>query len=181
METIAERVLRVTAALERHRVPYEVVGGIAVAAWIFQVDPEAIRTTLDVDLMICRSDLPRAQAALEEAGFTFRKVLGIPMFVDREKPRVRGGIHLLFEKEKVRQESPHPVPALAEDPPRSAEGFRIAPLESLVQMKLTSFRLKDRVHLQDLLEVGLITPKIEASLPPDLQERLRQLKETPED
>jgi len=181
VETIAERVRRVTSALERHRVPYEVVGGVAVAAWVTQVDREAVRATRDVDLVIRRSDLPRARAALEDAGFSFRQVLGIPMFLDREKPRVRGGVHLIFESEKVRKEYAHPVPALSPEPARSPEGFRIAPLQSLVRMKLTSFRDRDRVHLRDLLEVNLISPEIERDLPPDLQERLRQLRETPED
>lgn len=180
LETIAQRVRRVASALERHEVPYEVIGGLAVAAWVSRVDPEAVRGTRDVDLVIRRSDLDRARIALEEAGFLFRKVMGISMFLDREKPRVRGGVHLLFEKEKVRGEYAYPVPALAEDPPRSAQGFRIAPLESLVLMKLTSFRRKDQVHLEDLLEVGLITPEIEERLPADLRERLTQLKQTPE-
>jgi hypothetical protein len=48
-------------------------------------------------------------------------------------------------------------------------------------MKLTSFRDKDRVHLRDMLDVKLISAEIENNLPPDLQERLRQLKETAED
>ncbi len=180
METIAERVMRVTAALERHQVPYQVIGGVAVAAWVAQVDPEAVRATRDVDLVIRRSDLERARAAVEEAGFIFRQVLGIAMFLDKEKPRVRGGVHLRFENEKVRREDPHAVPPLAENPPRSQQGFRITPLESLVRMKLTSFRDKDRVHLRDLLDVELITPEIEKSLPPDLQQRLQHLRETPE-
>lgn len=180
VETIAERVRRVTSALEHRGVPYQVVGGLAVAAWVARVDPEAVRVTRDVDVVIRRSDLERAKQALEEIGFEFRQVVGVAMFVDRAKPRVRGGIHLVFENEKVRKEYAHPVPALAGDPPRSQEGFRIAPVESLVCMKLTSFRDKDRVHLRDMLEVGLISPEVESKLPPDLQERLRQLKGSPE-
>jgi len=31
---------------------------------------------------------------MEEIGFEFRQVVGVAMFVDRQKPRVRGGIHL---------------------------------------------------------------------------------------
>lgn len=176
VETIAERVRRVTAALEGHGVPHEVVGGVAVAAWVAKADPEAVRATRDVDLVIRRRDLDRARQALEQSGFAFREVLGIPMFVDRQKPRVRGGIHLLYENEKVLPEYVHPVPSLADEPSRALEGFRIAPLESLVMMKLTSFRLKDRVHLQDLIELSLVTSEIEARLPDDLRERLRTLK-----
>ena len=39
-------------------------------------------------------------------------------------------------------------------------------------MKLISFRAKDEAHIKDLDEQGLITPEIEASLPPVLRERL---------
>jgi hypothetical protein len=46
----------------------------------------------------------------------------------------------------------------------------------LVRMKLTSFRLKDQVHIQDLDSVGLITPAVEASLSEALLERLAQVR-----
>jgi hypothetical protein len=52
----------------------------------------------------------------------------------------------------------------------------LAPVADLVRMKLTSFRLKDKVHLQDMDSVGLITPKIEAGLPAELRDRLHQLR-----
>jgi hypothetical protein len=51
--------LRSTAALENVRVPYAVVGGNAVAAWVEQVDQAAARFTQDVDLLIRRCDLMR--------------------------------------------------------------------------------------------------------------------------
>jgi hypothetical protein len=43
-------------------------------------------------------------------------------------------------------------------------------------MKLTSFRLKDKVHIQDLDGVGLITPEIEAQLPDLLRHRLAEVR-----
>jgi hypothetical protein len=43
-------------------------------------------------------------------------------------------------------------------------------------MKLTSFRLKDQVHIQDMDSVGLITPEIENSLSEPLRERLNQVR-----
>jgi hypothetical protein len=43
-------------------------------------------------------------------------------------------------------------------------------------MKLTSYRLKDRVHLQDLDAVGLITPDVEAQLSEVLRQRLREVR-----
>jgi hypothetical protein len=179
LETVAERARRVSVALERHGVPYQVVGGIAVAAWVSRVDPEAVRGTRDVDIVIRRADIERAKVAMHEAGFKFRHVLGIDMFVDIVKPSVRGGVHLLFESETVRPGDPAPVPLIPGDPPRSDEGFAIVPLDGLVCMKLTSYRRKDQVHLEDLLDLELITPEIEATLPPELQARLQHLKDTP--
>jgi hypothetical protein len=59
---------------------------------------------------------------------------------------------------------------------RTAEGVLLIAVADLVRMKLTSFRLRDRVHLQDLDSVGLITDDIEAALPETLRERLRELR-----
>jgi hypothetical protein len=61
---------------------------------------------------------------------------------------------------------------------RTAEGVLLAPVADLVRMKLTSFRLKDRVHLQDLDAVGLIAPEVEATLSEPLRERLREVRAT---
>jgi hypothetical protein len=43
-------------------------------------------------------------------------------------------------------------------------------------MKLTSYRLKDQVHIQDLDAVGLITPEMEAELREKLRARLSQIR-----
>jgi hypothetical protein len=101
------------------------------------------------------------------------------MFVDAVKPTVKGGIHLVFAGEKVRSENLYPAPAIPENPPRALEDYAIIPLESLVRMKLTSFRDKDRTHLRDMLELDMIIPEIERTLPPDLMSRLQELKDTP--
>ncbi len=47
-------------------------------------------------------------------------------------------------------------------------------------MKLTSFRDKDRVHLRDLLEVGLLDATWLPRLPEVLRERLQELIDTPD-
>src|SRR5713101_3854237 len=61
---VRERLLRATAALNQIGVPYAVVGGNAVAAWVATIDEGAIRNTRDVDLLVRRSDLPTIAAAL---------------------------------------------------------------------------------------------------------------------
>ena len=47
-------------------------------------------------------------------------------------------------------------------------------------MKLTSFRDKDRTHLRDLIEVGLLDASWLARVPDALRSRLQQLLDTPE-
>ena len=49
-------------------------------------------------------------------------------------------------------------------------------MTDLVRMKLTSYRLKDRVHIQDLDAVGLIAPEVEAQLSEVLRARLREVR-----
>jgi len=50
VERVRDRLLRSTAALEAAAVPYAVIGGNAVMAWVEQVDEAAVRFTQDVDL-----------------------------------------------------------------------------------------------------------------------------------
>ena len=50
VEKVKDRLLRATAALEKAGVPYAVVGGNAVAAWVTRVDEAAVRFTQDVDV-----------------------------------------------------------------------------------------------------------------------------------
>jgi hypothetical protein len=45
-------------------------------------------------------------------------------------------------------------------------------------MKLNAFRDKDRVHVRDMDEAGLITPEVEGKLSPELRERLGHVRET---
>ena len=52
----------------------------------------------------------------------------------------------------------------------------MASIADLVQMKLTSFRLKDQVHIQDMDSVELITTEIEEQLSDTLREHLAQVR-----
>jgi hypothetical protein len=58
--------------------------------------------------------------------------------------------------------------------------FRVITLESLVVMKLTANRRKDQVHIQDLIDVGLIDASWLPRLPQQLAERLKQILDTPD-
>src|SRR5207248_5065358 len=69
-EKVKERLRRATKALDDAGVPYAVAGGNAVAEWVGRVDEDAVRTTRDVDLLIRRTDLPAARAALRSEEHT---------------------------------------------------------------------------------------------------------------
>jgi hypothetical protein len=97
------------------------------------------------------------------------------MLVDAKEPKARSAIHLVFVREKVRREYLEPVPGFTK-PTVTKEGILLAPVADLVRMKLTSFRLKDRLHLLDMDSVGLITPEIEQGLPEALRDRLDQVR-----
>jgi hypothetical protein len=47
-------------------------------------------------------------------------------------------------------------------------------------MKLTSFRLKDQVHIQDMIGVGLVDESWLPRLPVELSSRLKELLDNPE-
>jgi hypothetical protein len=61
------------------------------------------------------------------------------------------------------------------DESERAVEFQIVNLEALLLMKLTSYRLKDRVHILDTIGVGLIDATWPARFPPLLGDRLQRL------
>ncbi|WP_169978859.1 hypothetical protein [Tautonia rosea] len=178
VEKVRERLHRAASALDRAGIPYAVVGGNAVAAWVSRVDEAAVRNTQDVDLLLARSDLDAAKVALAEVGFVYRHSSGIDMFLDGPGAKARDALHIVFAGEKIRADYALPAPdvSLADDAP----GFRVLQLDALVQMKLTSFRDKDRVHVRDLIDVGLVDVTWLDRLPPPLADRLAELLANPD-
>jgi hypothetical protein len=177
VEAVRQRLLRATAALEKAGVAYAVVGGNAVAVWVARVDPGAIRNTQDVDIMIRRADFEAAKSALEGVGFFYRHVKGIDMFLESRHGRARDAVHMLFAGEKVRPDDLQPAPEITES--EQGSQFRLLTLDALVRMKLTSFRRKDQVHIEDMLDVGLIDAGWYQRVPHNLTDRLREIIENP--
>src|SRR5215204_5015192 len=101
VERVRDRLLRAATALETAGVPYAVVGGNAVAAWVASIDPTAVRNTQDVDLLLRRADLDAATRALESAGFIRRHVAGIDLFLDGPDASARDALHVVLAGEKV--------------------------------------------------------------------------------
>ena len=178
VELVRDRLKRATAALEQAGVPYAVIGGNAVAAWVTLVDASAVRFTQDVDILLARGDLEAAKAALAPAGFIYRHVARIDMFLDGPDARARDAVHVIFAAEKVRAEDPVAAPLVSES--QTGDGYCLLSLEALVRMKLTAYRRKDQVHIEDMIGVGLIDATWPARLPPELATRLQQILDTPD-
>ena len=178
VEDIRIRLDRVTTALKAANIEYAVIGGNAVAAWVSRIDRSAVRNTRDVDLLLRREDLDAAKVALEAAGFIYRHVKSIDMFLDGPGSKARDAVHILFANEKVRGEDLVATPRMSESEDDAA--FRVVTLEALVRMKLTSYRRKDQVHLLDMIDVELIDATWPAKYPGELGQRLQQLLDDPD-
>jgi hypothetical protein len=177
VEKVRQRLFRAADALNSAGVPYAVAGGNAVALWVSRVDESAVRNTQDVDILLRRDDLDAARRALEASGFIYRRSAGMDLFLDGPTAKARDAVHAIFANEKVWPEEPLANPDVTHSEP--AERFRVLSLQALVQIKLTAFRDKDRVHLRDLIDVGLIDSTWLEKVPVELQGRLRGLLETP--
>jgi hypothetical protein len=162
--------------LEAAGIPYAVAGGNAVAAWVSRVDEAAVRNTQDVDILLRRNDLAAATEAMHKAGFVYAK--GLDMFLDGPNAKARDAVHIVFAAEKVKSDSLMASPDIQES--EVTEAFRLVTLEALVRMKLTAFRDKDRTHLRDLIDVGLLDSSWVKRLPSELAAQLQTLLDTPE-
>jgi hypothetical protein len=177
VELVRRRLIRASESLSRAGIEYAVVGGNAVAAWVATVDDGAVRNTQDVDILIRRADFDRAKAALEAAGFVYRRAAGLDAFLDGPSASPRQGVHLVFANEVVKPGEPAADPGVEES--TDLGPIRVATLEALLRIKLTAYRRKDQVHVLDMIEVGLLDATWIGRLPPVLGERLRVLLETP--
>lgn len=174
LDDVTNRLERIAAALEGAGIAYGLVGGQAVALWVATRDPAAVRTTKDVDLLLRREDLPQARAAATAVGLDYFEVAGVGMFLERSDPNPRKAVHVLWAGERVRAEYALPSPSVDECE-ALAPGKRVVSLAGLVRMKLMSNRDQDRVHLRDLIDVGLLHRDMLSALPPELASRLESL------
>jgi len=177
VEEVRRRLLRATSTLEAAGIPYAVIGGNAVAAWVSRVDDGAVRHTQDVDLLMRRSDLESATKALESQGFVASEVMGVRMFLDGPAGKLSQAVHILIATEKFHPDYLTAAPDVDES--EMMKDFRAVTLEALVRMKLTSCRLKDRVHLLDMIGVGLIDQSWPGRFLPELARRLQELLDNP--
>lgn len=177
VERVNERLQKTVAILEAAGIPYAVIGGHAVRAWVAQVDEAAVRTTVDVDILVRPADYPALRDAMIAAGFHERDIAGLAMFTETPDGSARDAVHVVLTGEMVRPGEHDPNPDI--EPIVRAGGFPTVPLEKLVRMKLNSHRLKDRVHLQDMISLGMVDAAWLDKLPSVLAERLAALLADP--
>ena len=178
VERVNERLRKTVRILEEAEVPYAVVGGHAVRVWVAQVDEAAVRTTRDVDILIRPDDFPLLQAAMTKAGFHHRQTAGLDMFVEQPDASARDAVHVVLAGQRVRNDDYEPNPDIV--PNTRANDFCTITLETLVRMKLNSFRDKDRVHLRDMISVGLVSDSWLERFPKELRVRLQELLADPD-
>lgn len=176
VEKVNARLRKTVAILEAAGVPYAVIGGHAVRAWVAQVDEAALRTTQDVDILVRPADLPALVAAMTAAGFHHRTTAGLDMFVEHPDASARDAVHVRLVGAVERGGEPNPdiEPAVRTD------DLQTVALETLVRMKLNAFRDKDRVHVRDMLSLGLIDASWLDRYPEPLRARLQQLLDDPD-
>jgi len=170
---------KIADTLTSERIPYEVVGGLAVLIHVEEASPEHTALTRDVGLMVCRADLEQIKSAAAKHGFRFHHAAGVDMLIYGDAPPTRSAVRLIFSGEKVRSGYLAPAPPI--EPERKLIHGRevmVIQVADLVRMKLTSYRDKDRVHIRSLDSVGLVTREVERRLTAELLERLRHIRET---
>ncbi|MEZ6116348.1 MAG: hypothetical protein R3C28_07225 [Pirellulaceae bacterium] len=178
MDRVERRLKKTIAVLDETKLDYAIVGGNAVRIWIAQVDPGAVRATNDVDVLIRTEDLEEVKRAMQKHGFHYRHAAGLDMFLEEENGSVRNAVQILLANQTVRKDDFEPNPDV--EPTEYGDGVRTLPLERLVRMKLNSFRLKDRVHLLDMIEVGIVDESWILKFPEPLNQRLKSLLENPD-
>ncbi len=178
VEKVRQRLLRAASALEGSNIPYAVIGGNAVAAWVSRVDEAAVRNTQDVDILIRRQDLERTKVALVSAGFVWGTTMDVQFFLDGPGAKVRDAVHMLMAGEKVKPHYASPTPDV--DQSHRGQEFQVIDLEPLVEMKLNSWRDKDRTHLRDMISIGLLDQTWPERFLPELAGRLQELLDNPE-
>ena len=178
-ERVHERMEKASAALNAAGVPFVVVGGNAVGVWVASHDEGGMRNTKDVDILLARQDLDRAADAMTAAAFDLGEADGVTFFLDRADPVLSRGVHVLFTEERVKGRGPAVAPPVKVGIV-SKTGVPAIDLCELLVLKLNAWRDIDRVHIRDLIKVGLINDEIAQQIPSELRPRLEEIRAHPD-
>jgi hypothetical protein len=177
MYSLTNDLEQIVKALRDAGVPFEIADDVAVNAHIFLRHRNRSFVTRDIDILIHRNDLERASRAAEPLSYRAKKMMGGYTLI-RPGQDLAEAVHLIFVGEKSKSTQPLAHPELhPEEKDFLGIAVPCAPLRDLLQMKLSSLRPKDLVHLEILDEAGLITPALEGELPLALRDRLKEARE----
>jgi hypothetical protein len=165
-----DRLDRVAEALDRQEIPYVAVGELAVQFWVAVTDRTALRNAREVDIVLGQDTFRSAIDALKAIGFVHCPIPGKEMLLDESAGRVRIYIAATDSKQSM--------PTL--DDYQVIFGVRVALLESLARMMLSSFTILERLNLLDMLGVGLIDSSWLSRFDIELRLRLQELIDTPD-
>jgi len=165
---------QITSTFTRADIPYALVGGQAVAHWVATKHSDRVRSTNNVDLLVHRRDLPRICDMANACQLEYCDIHGACMLVDPANPHPKHATYLIWANEQVGSDDVLPAPSLKQSqilPP----GLPVVDLVPLVAMKLQANRKHDLVHLEVMIDVGLIDRGMLAQLPAELAARLEPL------
>ncbi len=97
IDRVEARRRKAVSILESTSIPFAMVGGNAVRVWVAQVDPESVRPTNDVDILICPEDFEQFKLIMAENGYHYRKAAGLDMFRQETEDSVRYAIQITTE------------------------------------------------------------------------------------
>ena len=162
---------RIAETLDRHGIPYAVIGAMALNEWGYR------RATVDVDLLLTAEGLRQLKAEILGRGYV-EKFPGSRGMKDTE-----AGVHIDFVLAGEYPGDGKPKPVVFPDPATAAvRGRRVAllPLPKLIELKLASgisapHRLKDLADVLELIR-GLALPReIADSIDPSVRSKYLEL------
>ena len=86
-------------------------------------------------------------------------------------------VHVIFALERVGPRDEFASPDVTDS--KMTKEFQVISLEALVRLKLIAYRDKDRTHLRDLIDVGLVDSTWPTRFPKELAGRLQAILDTP--
>lgn len=175
VEKVRRRLLWSVGLLENLGMEYALSGDHAVVEWIASVDPSAVRSTPEVELLIRAEDVAKIRQVIQSHGYLGRRRQSELLFVDTSDCKVRKAIQFVVASESA---STDHTPSIQDR--QMLGSFWVLTLEALVRTNLARYRTLDRLRLRDLIDVGLVDSSWISRLPADLARRLQQILDTPE-
>ncbi len=161
---VHETLKNIARRLAKEQIDYVIIGGMALALHGF------VRPTQDVDLLMTKEGLEKFHAKLVGLGY-------VPLFPDARKhfrdTETGVKVEVITSGEYPGDGKPKPVvfPVPA-DVAVSLEPYRVARLESLIELKLASGLTAEHRKLRDLADVQQLIEIL--NLPSELGQRLNE-------